>query len=117
MELKSLLKGETTSAAAKKEISALRSVWDELSTDLDVEKAKVRSLEEEIFTEKSSSFEAGFKEGSSKGVEDYLSSPEFQQRQKEATFKAVSDFIASEDFCRMFDARLEAFKESMSSST
>ncbi|EXB86424.1 hypothetical protein L484_004922 [Morus notabilis] len=112
IELEAILNGEKTPAAIENKITALRVVRDELSTDLEVEKAKVQSLKDSISTEKSSSYKEGFKEGSSKGVETYLSSREFQERQKEATSKAISDFLSSEDFHRMVDVRLDAFKES-----
>mgnify|MGYP000873064202 CR=1 FL=1 len=112
MDLEVHFKGERASAAAEREITALRSIRDELSTDLEVEKAKLKTLEESVENAKTRSFAAGFSEGSSKGVEAYLSSPEYQQRQRDVAAKAVADFLASGDFGRIADARVEAFKAS-----
>lgn len=67
VELETILKGETTSAADEKEISTLRTVQDELSTKLEVKKAKVRSLEENISTEKSNNFKVGLRRGAIRG--------------------------------------------------
>lgn len=103
---------ETTLKTVEKELTALRAVWDKLSSNLEVEKAKVLSLGEKIATEKADSFKDGFKQGSSKVVKAYLSFPEFQQRQKEAASKAVREFMASEELSRLVDAKLESFKTS-----
>lgn len=70
LELVSFLKQETTFAAAEKEINTFRAIQDKLSTELEVEMAKVRYLGDKISTEKASSFQGGFNEGRN-------SSPEF----------------------------------------
>lgn len=79
VELETLMQRETTLKTVEKELTALRAVWDKLSSNLEVEKAKVLSLGEKIATEKVDSFKEGFKQGSSKVVKAYLSFPEFQQ--------------------------------------
>lgn len=79
IELETLVQRETMTKTVEKELTALRTVWDELSSNLEAEKAKVQFLEETIATEKADSFNEGFQqESSTKTVMVYLLSPEFQ---------------------------------------
>lgn len=74
VELNALLKKGVPSRAVEEVIFALEAVQDELSSKLEAEKAKVRSLEEAIDKVKRDSFQ----EGCSKGVEVFLAPPVFQ---------------------------------------
>lgn len=78
VELEILLKQGTQSRAFEEELTTLRDAQTKLSSDLEVEKANVRSFEEMIVKKTNESFHKGFKEGCYKVVEANLSSPNFQ---------------------------------------
>ena len=104
MEVADLLEKETPSRAAQEEILSLGILRDELQSSLDLEKTRVKSLEEAIVREKSDSF----KEGCSKGVEEFLASDDFQQKKREA----VEEFLRSEEYHRSIASLIASFKAS-----
>ena len=104
MEVADLLEKETPSRAAQEEILSLGILRDELQSSLDLEKTRVKSLEEAIVREKSDSF----KEGCSKGVEEFLASDTFQQKKREA----VEEFLRSEEYHRSIASLIASFKAS-----
>lgn len=104
MELETLLERDATSRAIKEETKALRAVRDELSSNLDAEKAKLESLRETIEKEKETSFQAGC----SSIIQAYLTSPVFEQKKRDV----IKEFLGTKVFHHSVDARLKAFKSS-----
>jgi len=104
VEVAALLEKGTPSRAAQEEILSLGILRDELQSSLDLEKTRVKSLEEAIVREKSDSF----REGCSKGVEEFLASDDFQQKKREA----VEEFLRSEDYHRSIASLIASFKAS-----
>ncbi|EXB66623.1 hypothetical protein L484_024919 [Morus notabilis] len=111
LELKALLKKDTSTKASKEELRALHTACNELAENLKIEKAKVQSLKERVEEVKKDSsesisfarmesFKKGFTEGSSKAVKAYLASLGFEQKKWE------------EEFHHLVNVRVEAFKTS-----
>ncbi|EXB24582.1 hypothetical protein L484_004171 [Morus notabilis] len=119
VKLDALLRQGVPSRAAEEVISALHAAQEELSSDLEAEKAKVRSLKGAIAKEKSESFQKGFNEGCSKAVGAYLASPVFQQKKREVVEEflniveeRVEQFKSSEAFEGLLTQRLDAYQDS-----